>query len=49
MMSLANKERFLFAMSFHSYAAAIYFPYTIENVSNPEPDYVKNLGNANCN
>ena len=44
MMSLANKERFLFSMSFHSYAAAILFPYTIENVSNPEPDYVKNLG-----
>ncbi len=44
MMSLANKERFLFAMSFHSYAVAILFPYTIENVSNPEPDYVKDLG-----
>ncbi|HRG46438.1 MAG TPA: M14 family zinc carboxypeptidase [Leptospiraceae bacterium] len=45
MMSLANQERFLFAMSFHSYAAAILFPYTIENVFNPEPDYAKNLGN----
>ncbi len=44
MMSLANRERFLFAMSFHSFATAILFPYTIENVSNPEPDYVKNLG-----
>jgi len=43
MISLANRERFLFAMSFHSFATAILFPYTIDNLTNPEPDYVRDL------
>ena len=43
MISLAKRERFLFAMSFHSYATAILFPYTIDNLTNPDPDYVKDL------
>jgi murein tripeptide amidase MpaA len=44
MVSLAKKEQFLFALSFHSNAAAILFPYTIEDTINPEPDYAKDLG-----
>lgn len=44
MMRLADLERFVFSMSFHSFAAAILFPYTIENTFNPEPDYAKTLG-----
>ncbi|MBP9885949.1 MAG: peptidase M14 [Leptospiraceae bacterium] len=43
MIELAKRERFLFAMSFHSFATAILFPYTIDNLTNPEPDYVKDL------
>lgn len=44
MIRLAEQERFLFSMSFHSFAVAILFPYTSENTFNPEPDYVKSLG-----
>lgn len=43
MMSLAKDERFLFSMSFHSFATALLYPYTIENLTNPEPDYAKDL------
>jgi hypothetical protein len=41
MMALAEKERFLFSLSFHSFATKILYPYTIENIKNPEPDYPK--------
>lgn len=44
MISLAEENRFLFAMSFHSFATALLFPYTINNTWNPEPDYAKFLG-----
>lgn len=43
MMKLAEEERFLFSISFHSYATCVLFPYTIEQVYNPDPDYVKTL------
>ena len=43
MILLAKRERFLFSMSFHSFATAILFPYTIDNLTNPEPDYAKDL------
>jgi hypothetical protein len=41
MMALAEKERFLFSLSFHSFATKILYPYTIENIKNPDPDYPK--------
>lgn len=39
MIGLANREKFLFSMSFHSFATKLLFPYTIEDVKNPNPDY----------
>lgn len=42
-MALIERERFTFSISFHSYATCILFPYTIEEVTNPQPDYVKKL------
>ncbi len=41
MMALAERERFLFSLSFHSFATKILYPYTIENIYNPDPDYPK--------
>ena len=41
MIKFFDEERFVFSLSYHSYATCILYPYTIENVSNPEPDYVK--------
>lgn len=43
LMGLAETERFVFSMSFHTFAARILFPYTIENTSNPQPDFPKEL------
>lgn len=43
MMDLAESERFLFSISFHSFATKLLFPYTIEGITNPEPDYPKEL------
>ncbi|MCB1159941.1 MAG: peptidase M14, partial [Leptospiraceae bacterium] len=43
MMWLSEQERFLFSLSFHSFATCILYPYSIEEIKNPEPDYVKNL------
>lgn len=43
MMSLAERERFVFSMSFHTFAARILYPYTIENTTNPSPDFPKEL------
>lgn len=38
-MQLAERERFLFAISFHAVSGKILIPYTIENTRNPTPDY----------
>ncbi len=38
-MELAERERFLYAVSFHAVSGKILVPYTIENVRNPTPDY----------
>ncbi|MBX3723737.1 MAG: peptidase M14 [Turneriella sp.] len=38
-MQLAERERFLFAISFHAVSGKILIPYTIENTRNPSPDY----------
>lgn len=43
LMALAEKERFLFSISFHSFATKLLFPYTIEDTTNPNPDYVQDL------
>jgi hypothetical protein len=43
MMELAESERFLFSISFHSFATKLLFPYTIEGITNPDPDYPKEL------
>lgn len=39
MMEIAESERFLLSMSFHSFAGKILFPYSIEDTVNPIPDY----------
>jgi hypothetical protein len=39
MMQLAERERFVYALSFHAVSGKILVPYTIENVRNPTPDY----------
>jgi murein tripeptide amidase MpaA len=44
MIELAKREHFLFSYSFHSFATAVLFPYTIEDLTNPNPDYVKFFG-----
>jgi Zinc carboxypeptidase len=38
-MNLAERERFLYSLSFHAVSGKILVPYTIENVRNPTPDY----------
>jgi hypothetical protein len=42
-MDLAEKERFLFSISFHSFATKLLYPYTTEDTTNPNPDYVQDL------
>jgi hypothetical protein len=39
MMNLAERERFVFSISFHSNGAKILYPYTVENVKNPSDEY----------
>ena len=39
MIELAETEKFLFSISFHSFATKLLFPYTIEGVKNPSIDY----------
>ena len=43
MRDLAETQRFLFAVSFHSSAARILYPYTIENVRNTGNSYTVDL------
>jgi len=42
-MQLAERERFVSAISFHAVSGKILIPYTIENVKNPNPDYASAL------
>lgn len=44
MMRLFQENRFLFSFSYHAYANCILYPYSINHLKNPEPDYPKNLG-----
>jgi len=37
-MKLARAQRFVYAISFHSVASKLLFPYTIDNTTNPTPD-----------
>jgi hypothetical protein len=43
MISLFETERFLLSMSFHTYAAKVLYPYSIENLNNPKPDLAKEM------
>lgn len=43
MIRLARREHFVYAISFHSKAGRLLFPYTIDDVENPEPDYAREL------
>jgi hypothetical protein len=43
MSILAEQNRFLFSISFHSSASRILYPYTIENIKNMSPDYPKHF------
>lgn len=45
MMRLAESERFVFSVSYHSKGAKILYPYTIENIKNPSDDYPKWFSN----
>ncbi|MCB1171775.1 MAG: hypothetical protein KDK25_15615, partial [Leptospiraceae bacterium] len=38
MMQLAKEQRFLFSVSFHTYATRVLFPYTPDGAANPYPD-----------
>lgn len=42
-MNLSERERFVYAISFHAVSGKILIPYTIENVKNPSPDYATAL------
>lgn len=39
MMKLAESERFIFSISFHSNAMKILYPYTVEKIKNPSDEY----------
>lgn len=41
LMRLARAQRFVYAISFHSKASKILFPYTIDNLANPTPDIAR--------
>lgn len=41
MSILAEQQRFVYSVSFHSSGAKILFPYTIENIKNPNIDFPK--------
>jgi hypothetical protein len=43
MSILAEQERFVYSISYHSFASKILFPYTIENIKNPNIDFPKYL------
>lgn len=43
MMKLASDKHFVFSISFHTYATKVLYPYTIDNLRNPRPDYAKML------
>lgn len=43
MIFLAETERFLLSLSFHTYATRILYPYTIEGLLNPSPDLAKEI------
>ncbi|MCB1178959.1 MAG: peptidase M14 [Leptospiraceae bacterium] len=43
MMGLVENERFVMSMSFHTFATRVLFPYTIEDTTNPQPDFAKEL------
>ncbi|MDX1958962.1 MAG: M14 family zinc carboxypeptidase [Leptospiraceae bacterium] len=43
MMGLAETERFIASISFHSHATRLLFPYSVENTKNPQPDLPKEL------
>lgn len=45
MIDLAERERFVFSVSFHSNGAKVLYPYTIENIKNPSDGYPKRLAN----
>ncbi|MBS0619756.1 MAG: hypothetical protein JSR44_16335 [Spirochaetes bacterium] len=42
-MKLARAQRFLYAISFHSVASKLLFPYTIDNTTNPAPDIAQSF------
>ncbi|MBW0435161.1 peptidase M14 [Leptospira yasudae] len=44
MMDLANKERFAASISYHAYANCLLIPYSIDSLTNPEPDMAGELG-----
>ena len=43
MIRLARENYFLSSISYHSLGTCILFPYTIDNLKNPKPDYVQTL------
>ncbi|MEM7183854.1 MAG: M14 family metallopeptidase, partial [Spirochaetota bacterium] len=43
MIRLAKEHHFLSSISYHSLGTCILFPYTIDNLKNPKPDYVQTL------
>ena len=44
MMALAERERFVMAFSFHSWATKVLVPYTIDEVMNPFPHVAQKIG-----
>jgi hypothetical protein len=43
MMGLAHRQHFAAAISFHTVGSAVFSPYTLEGVDNPEPDVAQAL------
>lgn len=44
LIAFANKQGFVASISYHAYANSLLIPYSIESITNPEPDIATSIG-----